>query len=163
MCDLVTYCDVYDCNDCPRMGDDCDGNFIEPLERVGVSRATPVKDCLYPKCEECDNYHGHYCTVPMVISKQIYRYAQEKMRSMEQRLDWLEKAVTDEILGDREDEDEEIYLPTKEEYDAMTPVQKFWFDKSLSEGLKTIPHSTSSDKGKSVEIRKYSILKRDDK
>ena len=71
------------------------------LERVGENRATPVKDCPYPKCEDCDHYHGHYCTVPMVISKQIYRLFEEKIASMEQRLDWIEKAVTDEILGDK--------------------------------------------------------------
>ena len=25
--DIVTYCDIYDCKDCPRYGDDCDGEF----------------------------------------------------------------------------------------------------------------------------------------
>ena len=23
--DIVNYCDIYDCKDCPRYGDDCDG------------------------------------------------------------------------------------------------------------------------------------------
>ena len=27
--DVVTYCDIYDCEDCPRYGDDCDGDFDE--------------------------------------------------------------------------------------------------------------------------------------
>ena len=27
--DIVTYCDIYDCKDCPRYGDDCDGEFEE--------------------------------------------------------------------------------------------------------------------------------------
>ena len=25
--DRITYCDVNECEDCPRMGDDCDGDF----------------------------------------------------------------------------------------------------------------------------------------
>lgn len=75
---------------------------MKMLERAGESRAIPIRDCLYPKCEECDDYHGQYCTVPMVISKQIYRTVQERMRTMEESIAWLEKAVTDEILGERE-------------------------------------------------------------
>lgn len=27
--DVVTYCDIYDCRECPRYGDDCDGEFDE--------------------------------------------------------------------------------------------------------------------------------------
>lgn len=27
--DVTTYCDIYSCDECPRMGDDCDG---EPEE-----------------------------------------------------------------------------------------------------------------------------------
>ena len=27
--DIVTYCDIYKCEDCPRYGDDCDGNGEE--------------------------------------------------------------------------------------------------------------------------------------
>ena len=27
--DIITYCDIYECNDCPRYGDDCDGEFEE--------------------------------------------------------------------------------------------------------------------------------------
>lgn len=72
------------------------------LEMAGEARAIPVKNCPYPKCEECDNYHGQYCTVPMVVSKQIYLFVAEKLRSMEERLDWTEKAVTDEILGEKD-------------------------------------------------------------
>ena len=72
------------------------------LEGAGEARATTIKECLYPKCEECDKYHGQYCTVPMVVSKQIYLFLAEKIASMEQRLEWTEKAVTDEILGEKE-------------------------------------------------------------
>lgn len=24
--DAITYCDIYKCSECPRCGDDCDGN-----------------------------------------------------------------------------------------------------------------------------------------
>ena len=27
--DIVTYCDICECEDCPRMGDDCDGEDID--------------------------------------------------------------------------------------------------------------------------------------
>ena len=30
--DIVTYCDIYDCKECPRYGDDCDGEFEEENE-----------------------------------------------------------------------------------------------------------------------------------
>ena len=30
--DIITYCDIYECNDCPRYGDDCDGEFEEEEE-----------------------------------------------------------------------------------------------------------------------------------
>lgn len=79
--------------------------FITPpsaLEYKGKATgftADPMKECLYPKCEECDNYHGHYCTVPMVVSKQIFLLTEEKMAIMEKRLSDLENLVTDKILG----------------------------------------------------------------
>lgn len=27
--DVTTYCDIYECEDCPRYGDDCDGKGEE--------------------------------------------------------------------------------------------------------------------------------------
>lgn len=45
----------------------------ETLERINASKAKPTEECIYPCCEECDNYRGHYCTVPMVVSKQIWK------------------------------------------------------------------------------------------
>lgn len=32
--DIVTYCDIYDCKDCPRYGDDCDGKGEDEDELV---------------------------------------------------------------------------------------------------------------------------------
>ena len=69
---------------------------------TGNATARPMRDCLYPKCEECDNYHGHYCTVPMVISKQIFRRTEERLLKIENSIAELEKLVTDEILGSDE-------------------------------------------------------------
>lgn len=76
--------------------------FITPssaLERKNERTAKPISDCLYPKCEECDAYHGHYCTVPIVVSKQIFRLTEEKLAIMEKRLTTLENLVIEEILG----------------------------------------------------------------
>lgn len=78
--------------------------FITPayaLERKTERTANPISECVYPKCEECDHYHGHYCTVPMVVSKQNYLLVGEKLAIMEKRLTDLENLITDEILGDK--------------------------------------------------------------
>lgn len=72
---------------------------VTALERTDISRAKPIEECPYPRCEECDKYHGHYCTVPIVISKQIYRLTSEKLRELDNRLTDLENLVTDKILG----------------------------------------------------------------
>lgn len=31
MNEIITYCDIYECQDCPRYGDDCDGNGNEEM------------------------------------------------------------------------------------------------------------------------------------
>ena len=69
---------------------------------TGNATARPMSDCLYPKCEECFDYHAHYCTVPMVVSKQIYRETMERIGRIEKTLAELENLVTDEILGAKE-------------------------------------------------------------
>ena len=76
--------------------------FITPayaLERKTERTAKPISECVYPKCEDCDKYHGHYCTVPMVVSKQIYHQTAERMAKIEKHLIELENLVTEEILG----------------------------------------------------------------
>lgn len=72
---------------------------VTALERTDVSRAKPIEECPYPKCEECDKYHGSWCTVPIVVSKQILRLTQDKLHILEKRLTDLENLVTDEIIG----------------------------------------------------------------
>lgn len=68
------------------------------MENVGQGRARPTSECIYPNCEECDKYHGHYCTVPMVVSKQIWLLTEALLVRMEKRLTELEATVTEEIL-----------------------------------------------------------------
>ena len=63
------------------------------------STARLSKGCIYPNCEKCGYYREHYCTVPMVVSKQIYRLTDEKLHILEKRLTDLENLVTDKILG----------------------------------------------------------------
>ena len=79
---------------------EADGFITRPeqLERVSQNKAKPMSGCIYPRCEECDKYHGHYCTVPMVVSKQIWLTTESLIARMEKRLTELETLVTDEIL-----------------------------------------------------------------
>ena len=75
--------------------------FITPpsaLERTDLNRAKPVSECVYPKCEDCDKYHAHYCTVPMVVSKQMWLILGDLYKKLMKRVDTLENLVTDEIL-----------------------------------------------------------------
>lgn len=79
--------------------------FITPasaLERASERKAKPISECLYPKCEECDAYHAHYCTVPMVVSKQIYLHTAEKLAIMDRKISEIENLLTDEILRSEE-------------------------------------------------------------
>lgn len=36
--DVRTFCDIYECSDCPRMGDDCDGEFFDDEEEIDDDR-----------------------------------------------------------------------------------------------------------------------------
>ena len=69
------------------------------LESASANRAKPASKCIYPRCEECDKYHGHYCTVPMVVSKQDFIIINDKINDLMKRVLDLETLVTDEILG----------------------------------------------------------------
>lgn len=76
--------------------------FITPpsaLEHKTERTAKPISECVYPKCEDCDKYHGHYCTVPMVVSKQIYRETMERIGKLEKTLAELENLVYGKIMG----------------------------------------------------------------
>ena len=93
-------CDGEYCpNDCDRCHKAEIASGADALERVSASKAKPASKCDYPACEECDKYHGHYCTVPMVVSKQKWLLTEALLVDMANRLTELEKLVTDEILG----------------------------------------------------------------
>jgi len=76
--------------------------FITPLEQLAESKAKPATECIYPKCEECDKYHGRYCTVPVVVSKQMlmmyndfYVNTIQKFWDLDRRIDHIQY----EVLG----------------------------------------------------------------
>ena len=69
---------------------------------TGNATARPMRDCLYPKCEECVDYRAHYCTVPMVVSKQIYRETMERIGKIEKTLAELENLVVGQIIGSKD-------------------------------------------------------------
>lgn len=81
---------------------------IKPLEKVTDKTAKPTTECCYPKCEECREYVSYqgasYCTVPMVINKQIWLVTASKIRMLERCLAELQTTVFDHILGDDSDE-----------------------------------------------------------
>lgn len=71
--------------------------LAKPMERTAVNTAIPATECVYPRCEECDEYvrykGDYYCDVPMVISKQMYHEALNKERVLEDRLCFIEELV----------------------------------------------------------------------
>lgn len=70
----------------------------ETLERINASKAKPTEECIYPHCEKCDKYRGHYCTVPIVINKQNYIVLNDKIDDLMKRVLTLEDLVFDELL-----------------------------------------------------------------
>ena len=82
---------------------------INPLEKVTDSTAVPTDECGYPNCERCTHYVGYrgdkYCTVPMVVNKQIWHITASKLRRLEKCMAELQTAFYDEILGVRDDND----------------------------------------------------------
>lgn len=69
---------------------------------TGNATARPMSECLYPACENCDHYHGQYCNVPMVFSKQIYHLLREQIDFLRNRVATLEELVTEEIIGSKD-------------------------------------------------------------
>ena len=68
-----------------------------PLERVSDNTANPAADCPYPNCEACSKYFTfdgeRYCTVPMVITKQIFRIAEDEIKMMRNDIENLKEDV----------------------------------------------------------------------
>ena len=73
----------------------------KPLERVDMDRAIPSRDCKYPKCEECREYRNGYCTVPIVVTKQMWLMIDDLERGLARDVSELREMVTDIILGEK--------------------------------------------------------------
>lgn len=67
---------------------------LKPLERVTDNTARPTSECCFPKCEECSNYvrfrASSYCSVPMVINKQVWTMTTNAIAELRKRVDTLE-------------------------------------------------------------------------
>ena len=71
--------------------------------RVDESKAKPITECIYPRCEECEKYVDQFCTVPMVVSKQIYLFLGDEMAKLTDKVADLENLVYGKILGTRDE------------------------------------------------------------
>ena len=100
------YC-IGDCDLCYKA--EYEVEDLRMLERVSQFKAKPIEECGYPCCEECSDYVGGYCTIPMVVTKQLYLLTADKLVSMGKRLTELENLVYDEILGIDGDANETLY------------------------------------------------------
>ena len=89
------------------------------MAMTGNATAKPMEECKYPRCEECVHYIGHYCTVPIVISKQIWWMTSERIYRLEKSLTELETLVTDEILGSQTRDGITLHPATKEQEEAL--------------------------------------------
>ena len=98
---------VGECDMC-RLSEVEDDGFITREEDL-IRSAKPITICPYPHCEKCENYVDEYCTIPMVITKQIYRFTADRIDALESQLIELETLVYDEILGDSGD-----FIPDEE-------------------------------------------------
>lgn len=77
---------------------------IRPLERVTDDTANPASECCYPRCEECKDYISYqgakYCTVPMVINKQVWHLTADVIADMSREIDELKEMVYEHILDE---------------------------------------------------------------
>ena len=86
---------------------EADGFITRPEEleytHKVLSTARLSKECIYPKCERCGHYREHFCTVPIVYTKQMHHISADLFARLEKRLTELENLVTDEILASDEE------------------------------------------------------------
>ena len=73
----------------------------KPLERVDMDRAIPAKKCLYPSCESCLDYRNNFCTVPMVVSKQVWMMTADSIADLKREIREIKELVYDEILDSK--------------------------------------------------------------
>lgn len=82
----------------------------KPLERVDMDRAIPAKGCKYPKCEECRDYRNGYCTVPIVVTKQMWLMSDDRERELRREISDLKEMVADTVLGSKSSAETGNYL-----------------------------------------------------
>ena len=76
--------------------------MIRPLERVEDDNARGIKPCDYPNCEVCEKYvanaDGAFCTVPIVVSKQMYHLMTAEIRVLRGQISDVEHLLTQALL-----------------------------------------------------------------
>ena len=54
-------------------------------------------DCIYPKCEECENYktldNKKFCAVPVVLTKQDVFVLETRLNALESEIDTLNEVL----------------------------------------------------------------------
>lgn len=96
----------------------------ETLERINAAKAKPARECAYPCCEECDKYHGHYCTVPMVVSKQVYLNTEAWIIKLEKKVNELDALIADEMLRSKEIRKMKLHDPENLTWDDYLGEEK---------------------------------------
>ena len=75
-----------------------------PLERVTDNTANPTSECCYPRCEDCKDHvsfqGAHYCTVPMVITKQTWLLTTALITDLRRDIGEVSEMVYDHILNE---------------------------------------------------------------
>ena len=75
-----------------------DFSWVNPLEQTGDDEAQGIKPCDYPNCEECDKYilnkDGAFCTVPIVVSKQMYHLMTAEQKLVREQVRGIEEVLT---------------------------------------------------------------------
>lgn len=146
----------------------------KPLERVDMDRAIPAKGCKYPKCEECRDYRNGYCTVPIVVTKQMWLMSDDREREFRREISDLKEMVADTVLGSKSSAetgnysvDDDFQFLTDEEYEALPPLNKYWYDQAvatlLREGLeKSVGSVITDNTTNSVKIQKFAPLSKEE-
>lgn len=95
---------------------DCAWN--KPLEQVGDDEARGIKPCIYPNCEECEEYvkneDGAFCTVPIVVSKQMYHLMNAEILRIRGQIYDVEHLLTTMLLTPTEAKEVRYGLPDEE-------------------------------------------------
>lgn len=92
---------------------------INPLEQTGDDEARGIKPCDYPNCEGCEKYilnqDGAFCTVPIVVSKQMYHLMTAELKLVREQIGGIEEVLTAMLVAPTEAESVSYGLPDDEE------------------------------------------------